>query len=96
MCHFDQMLFRSNVVSIKCRFGRRRRRRLRCRYPLQVRHKQDWGRGFILLLPQTACRRRLFYSHQRPHTAIRSRWRLVQKRVYQSLVDKRDKAMLPA
>ena len=21
--------------------------------PLQVRHKQDWGRGFILLLPQT-------------------------------------------
>ena len=24
------------------------------RYPLQIRHKQDWGRGFILLLPQTA------------------------------------------
>ena len=23
-------------------------------YPLQVRHKQDWGQGFILLLPQTA------------------------------------------
>ena len=23
-------------------------------YPLQVRHKQDWGPGFILLLPQTA------------------------------------------
>ena len=23
-------------------------------YPLKVRHKQDWGRGFILLLPQTA------------------------------------------
>ena len=23
-------------------------------YPLQVRHKQDWGRGFIRLLPQTA------------------------------------------
>ena len=23
-------------------------------YPLQLRHKQDWGRGFILLLPQTA------------------------------------------
>ena len=23
-------------------------------YSLQVRHKQDWGRGFILLLPQTA------------------------------------------
>ena len=23
-------------------------------YPLQVRHKQDWGRGFILLLPQIA------------------------------------------
>ena len=23
-------------------------------YPLQVRHKQDWRRGFILLLPQTA------------------------------------------
>ena len=30
---------------------RNRRRRLE-RYPLQVRHKQDWGRGFILLLPQ--------------------------------------------
>ena len=24
------------------------------RYPLQVRHKQDSGRGFILLLPQAA------------------------------------------
>ena len=24
------------------------------RYPLQVRHKQNWGWGFILLLPQTA------------------------------------------
>ena len=23
-------------------------------YPLQVRYKQDWGRGFILLLPQAA------------------------------------------
>ena len=23
-------------------------------HPLQVRHKQDWDRGFILLLPQTA------------------------------------------
>ena len=23
-------------------------------HPLQVRHKQNWGRGFILLLPQTA------------------------------------------
>ena len=23
-------------------------------YTLQVRHKQDWGRGFILVLPQTA------------------------------------------
>ena len=23
-------------------------------YPLQIRHKQDWGRGIILLLPQTA------------------------------------------
>ena len=22
-------------------------------YPLQARHKQNWGRGFILLLPQT-------------------------------------------
>ena len=30
-----------------------RRRRLK-EYPLQVRYKQDWGRGFILLLPQTA------------------------------------------
>ena len=24
------------------------------RYPLQVRHKQDWDQGFILLLPQAA------------------------------------------
>ena len=24
------------------------------RPPLQVRHKQDWGQGLILLLPQTA------------------------------------------
>ena len=24
------------------------------RYPLQVRHKQDWSRAFILLLPQAA------------------------------------------
>ena len=24
------------------------------KYPLPVRHKQDWGQGFILLLPQTA------------------------------------------
>ena len=23
-------------------------------HPLQVRHKQNWGRGFILLLPQAA------------------------------------------
>ena len=23
-------------------------------HPLQVRHKQDWGQGFILLLTQTA------------------------------------------
>ena len=23
-------------------------------HPLQVKHKQDWGRGFILLLPQIA------------------------------------------
>ena len=32
------------------------RRRLCCleSYPLQVRHKQDWGRGFMLLLPQAA------------------------------------------
>ena len=33
--------------------GASRCRRLK-RYPLQVRHKQDWGPGFILLLPQTA------------------------------------------
>ena len=41
------------VKSLGRRRRRRRRRRLK-RYPLQVRHKQDWGRGFILLLPQTA------------------------------------------
>ena len=29
------------------------RRRLEGR-PLQLRHKQDWGQGFILLLPKTA------------------------------------------
>ena len=29
------------------------RRRLKG-HPLQVRHEQDWGRGFILLLPQAA------------------------------------------
>ena len=23
-------------------------------HPLQVRHKQDWGRGFIILLPQAS------------------------------------------
>ena len=33
----------------RCAVGRRLER-----YPLQVRHKQDWGRGFILLLPQAA------------------------------------------
>ena len=33
--------------------GNRRRRRLK-RYRLQVRDKQYWGRGFILLLHQTA------------------------------------------
>ena len=31
----------------------RRRCRLK-RYSLQVRHKQDWGPGFILLLPQAS------------------------------------------
>ena len=34
--------------------SRRRRCRRLERYPLQVRHKQDWDRGFMLLLPQTA------------------------------------------
>ena len=24
-------------------------------HPLQVRHKQEWGRGFILLLPPDCC-----------------------------------------
>ena len=31
-----------------------RRRRCLKRHPLQVRHKHDWSRGFILLLPQAA------------------------------------------
>ena len=31
--------------------GHRQRRHLEG-HPLQVRHKQDWARGFILLLPQ--------------------------------------------
>ena len=41
---------------IRCAvYSRRRRRRRRLKgYPLQVRHEQDWDRGFILLLPQTA------------------------------------------
>ena len=43
----------SNLNSVSLSNRRHRRRRLK-RYPLQVRHKQDWGRGFILLLPQTA------------------------------------------
>ena len=32
----------------------RRRRPLLKKHPPQVRHKQDWSRRFILLLPQTA------------------------------------------
>ena len=35
-------------------WDRRRRCRRLEKYPLQVRRKQNWGRGFILLLPQTA------------------------------------------
>ena len=31
----------------------RRRRRLK-EHPLEVSHEQEWGRGFIFLLPQTA------------------------------------------
>ena len=44
----------ARVNTLPLRVHRRRRRRRLKRYPLQVRHKQDWGRGFILLLPQTA------------------------------------------
>ena len=45
----------SDVLNILFKYYDRRRRRRRLkRYPLQVRHKQDWGRGFIHLLPQTA------------------------------------------
>ena len=29
-------------------------------HPVQVRHKQDWGRGFIVLLPQTAALSELY------------------------------------
>ena len=32
----------------------RYRRRCLKGHPLTIRHKQDWGRGFILLLPQAA------------------------------------------
>ena len=49
--------FKANIFKLINSFlleSRRRRRRRLKRYPLQVRHKQDWGRGFILLLPQTA------------------------------------------
>ena len=35
-------------------FIRRRHRRRLKGHPLRVRHKQDWGREFILLLPQDA------------------------------------------
>ena len=43
----------TNIKKKKKRKRRRPRRRFK-RHPLQVRHKQDWGRGFILLLPQAA------------------------------------------
>ena len=43
----------TNIKKKKKRKRRCLRRRLK-RHPLQFRHKQDWGRGFILLVPQTA------------------------------------------
>ena len=47
--------YQARDVEVEHKQSRRRRRRRRLkRYPLQVRHKLDWGRGFILLLSQTA------------------------------------------
>ena len=44
-----------SLIKTTCRQNKLgcRRRRLE-RHPLQVRHRQDWGRGFILLLAQAA------------------------------------------
>ena len=52
-----QLIYSMIVVNSTSSVARRRRRRSSSSfegYPLQARHKQNWGRGFILLLPQTA------------------------------------------
>ena len=43
------------LLSKQRQYSRKQNRSRRLQgHPLQVRHKQDWGRGFILLLPQAA------------------------------------------
>ena len=45
-------------MEAKCKFGPKTTRRRGHRYweghSLRVRHKQDWGQGFIVFLSQTA------------------------------------------
>ena len=48
---YNRVRIQKKVLS---NLGTRHRRRRLERYPLQVRHKQDWGRGFVLLLTQAA------------------------------------------
>ena len=44
----------SFVSLVKASTNYSNRRRCLEEHPLQVRHKQDWGQRFILLLPQAA------------------------------------------
>ena len=46
-----RILYKISPIVFKCIHGSLPCRHLK-RYPLQVRHKQDWGQGFILLLLQ--------------------------------------------
>ena len=41
-------------ASLKIKQARRRHHRRLEGHPLQIRNKQDWSRGFILLLPPAA------------------------------------------
>ena len=47
-CHKNGQNFLVDLIYIHTYIHRLKK------YPLQVRHKWDWGRGFILLLPQAA------------------------------------------
>ena len=46
------MQSRSRNAPSKNLWHKRRRRRCLKGHPILIRHKQDWGRGFILLLPR--------------------------------------------